>query len=383
MNNFTFHNPTKVMFGKDSIAQISSAIPQDARVLLLYGGGSIKQNGVYQQVESALANHQWFEFSGIESNPEYDTLMKAVSLVEEKQITYLLAVGGGSVIDGTKFIAAACSFDGEPWDILAKQANVNRALPIGCVLTLPATGSETNIAAVVTRKALGKKLSFMSEHVRPDFAVLDPQTTYSLPDRQLANGVVDAFVHVIEQYLTYPVGASVQDRFAEAILLNLIDLGPKVFEADNYLVRANLMWNASQALNGLIGAGVPQDWSTHMIGHELTALYGLDHAVTLAIVLPPLLRHRITQKREKLLQFAARVWHLDCADQDAAIHAAIDKTEAFFQAMGIATRLSDHGITEEAVRLVPRKLMENGLFKLSERGDFTPKDAEIIIKAAI
>lgn len=382
MHNFIYHNPTKVIFGKNTITQLRNELPTDAKVLVLYGGGSIKHNGVYEQVCQALDGVEWGEFAGIEPNPEYDTLMQAVTLIKQQGFTYLLAVGGGSVIDGVKFIAAAAHFEGEPWDILAKQAKVESALPLGCVLTLPATGSETNIASVVNRRALGKKLSFLSEQVRPQFAVLDPEVTYSLPERQLANGVVDAFVHVIEQYLTYPVNATVQDRFAEAILQNLLDIGPTVFNKD-YATRANLMWNATQALNGLIGVGVPQDWSTHMIGHELTALYGLDHAVTLAIVLPSMLRHTKAAKREKLLQYAQRVWHLDPVDEEQAIEQAIANTEAFFRQMGMLTRLSEHDISDDAVRLVPRKLMENGMFKFGERGELTPKDAETVIRNAM
>lgn len=382
MHNFIYHNPTKVIFGKNTITQLRNELPTDAKVLVLYGGGSIKHNGVYEQVCQALDGVEWGEFAGIEPNPEYDTLMQAVTQIKQQGFTYLLAVGGGSVIDGVKFIAAAAHFEGEPWDILAKQAKVESALPLGCVLTLPATGSETNIASVVNRRALGKKLSFLSEQVRPQFAVLDPEVTYSLPERQLANGVVDAFVHVIEQYLTYPVNATVQDRFAEAILQNLLDIGPTVFNKD-YATRANLMWNATQALNGLIGVGVPQDWSTHMIGHELTALYGLDHAVTLAIVLPSMLRHTKAAKREKLLQYAQRVWHLDLVDEEQAIEQAIANTEAFFRQMGMLTRLSEHDISDDAVRLVPRKLMENGMFKFGERGELTPKDAETVIRNAM
>ncbi|MDN4500793.1 iron-containing alcohol dehydrogenase [Alteromonadaceae bacterium BrNp21-10] len=383
MQNFIFHNPTKVAFGKDSIAELKNLLPADAKVLLLYGGGSIKKNGVYEQVVAQLGDHQWFEFSGIEANPEFDTLMQAVAMVKEQQIDFLLAVGGGSVVDGTKFVAAAANFEGEPWDILAKGAEVKSAIPLGCVLTLPATGTETNTASVVNRQELGKKLAFLSDHVRPQFAILDPQVTYSLPERQLANGVVDAFVHVIEQYLTYPVNATVQDRFAEGILQNLIEIGPKVFEPNNYEVRANLMWNATQALSGIVGVGVPQDWSTHIIGHELTALYNLDHAVTLAIVLPQMLRHQRKVKRGKLLQFAERVWHLDISDEEAAIDKAIDSTEAFFRQMGMKTKLTEHNIDDSVIRLVPRKLMENGIMQLGENADMTPKDAEIVIRAAM
>ncbi len=280
--------------------------------MLCYGGGSIKSNGVYQQVMDALSAHTVVEFSGIEPNPEYDTLMRAVVAVKTHDIDFILAVGGGSVIDGCKFIAAAAVFPGEPWDILAKAEPVADAMPLVVVLTLPATGSETNFYSVVSSRQTGDKLHFFAEALFPRFAILDPTVTYTLPARQVANGVVDAFTHTIEQYLTYPVGGHLQDRFAEGILLTLIEDGPKALTApQNYTVRANVMWCATMALNGLIAAGVPQDWSTHMIGHQLTAQYGLDHAQTLAIVLPNMMWHQRVQKRDKLLQYAERVWGLD------------------------------------------------------------------------
>lgn len=382
MNNFIYHNPTKVAFGKGSIAKLSVLLPEK-KIMLVYGGGSIKNNGIYQQVIEQLEGHHWCEFSGIEANPEYSTLMQAVELAKQEKIDYILAVGGGSVIDGSKFIAAAAHYDGEPWEILASGGRVKSAVPLGCVLTLPATGTETNTGAVVNRRDIGKKLSFMSEHVRPQFAILDPEATYSLPERQLANGVVDAFVHVMEQYLTYPIGASVQDRFAEAILSNLIEIGPQVLGQQDYQVRANLMWNATQALSGLIGAGVPQDWSTHMIGHELTALHNLDHAVTLAIVLPRVMHYQKEHKREKLLQYAERVWGLSRYDEDGAIDLAIEKTEQFFRDMGIKTKLSEHGIGSDVAENVASKLEENGFTKLGEHQNISPDDARKIVAASM
>ena len=378
MRNFIYHNPTKVAFGKGSISNLSKLLPKQ-KIMLLYGGGSIKKNGIYDQVIEQLRDYEWCEFSGIEANPEFTTLIKAVEMAKQENVDFLLAVGGGSVIDGTKFVAAALKHDGDPWDILAGGARVQDATPLGCILTLPATGTETNAGAVVNRSEVGKKLSFMAEAVRPQFAILDPEVTYSLPDRQLSNGVVDAFVHVMEQYLTYPVNATVQDRFAEGLLLNLIDIGPQVLQSKDYEVRANLMWNATQALSGLIGVGVPQDWATHMIGHELTALHGLDHAVTLAIILPRVMHHQKEQKRQKLLQYAERVWGLSTYNEDSAIELAIEKTEQFFQEMGIPTKLSDHNISEEVADKVEEKLTENGYVKLGEHQDITPQHARDIV----
>lgn len=339
MLNFSFQNTTKIHFGEGQIKVLSKAIPKTARVLVTYGGGSIKTNGVYEQLVAALSQHTWFEFSGIEPNPSYATLMQAQDLIVQHDIDFLLAVGGGSVVDGTKFIAAAAMFEGDdPWAILEQGLPVKQALPLACVLTLPATGSESNTGAVVTRD--GNKLAFMSPLIRPLFAVLDPAVTLSLSDRQIGNGVVDAFVHTMEQYLTYSVNGKVQDRFAEGLLLTLIEEGPKALVPETSAdldVRGNIMWAASMALNGLIGAGVPQDWSTHMIAHELTGAYKIDHARTLSIVLPAVMKVCAGAKREKLLQYAERIWHLTEGDEDSRISRAIERTEAFFQSMQVPT----------------------------------------------
>jgi NADP-dependent alcohol dehydrogenase len=361
MQNFTFSNPTKIVFGEGQIKELANLIPANARILVTYGGGSIKKNGVYEQVTKALEGKTWFEFSGIEPNPHYETLMKAVELIKQEKIDFLLPVGGGSVIDGTKLIAAAVNFEGEPWDIMAKQQPFFSALPIGCVLTLPATGTESNGNAVITKAATQEKLSFGSPLVYPQFAILDPTATYSLPPRQIANGAVDAFVHTMEQYLTYPVDAKVQDRFAEGLLMTLIEEGPRSLkEPTNYAVRANVMWAATMALNGLIGVGVPQDWATHMIGHELTAMHGLDHAQTLAVVLPALMHHQRDKKRAKLLQYGRRVWNLDHTDEDALIDAAIAATRGFFEEMGTPTTLSGYGVGRESIPKLVDMLVKHG-----------------------
>lgn len=372
MQNFSFHNPTRIIFGEGQIAALDACVPKNARVLITCGGGSIKANGVLAQVQAALGERAWFVFGGIEPNPTYETLMQAVAVARERDIDFLLAVGGGSVIDGTKFIAAALKFDGEPWDILAKQAEVRDAMPFGSVLTLPATGSEMNSGAVISHRGKGDKLPFFSEATYPRFSVLDPTTTYSLPPRQVANGVVDAFVHVVEQYLTYPVDAKVQDRFAESLLITLTEIGPQALaEPHNYAVRANLMWTATLALNGLIGAGVPQDWATHMLGHEITALHGLDHAQTLAIVLPAMLSVRREQKREKLLQYAQRVWNITEGSEDERINAAITATRVFFERMSLGTRLRDYQIGGGSIGALVKKLEEHGMTALGEHGDVT------------
>ena len=370
MNNFTFHNPTRILFGQGRIADIAREIPASARVLITYGGGSVVKTGTLAEVKAALAGYTVFEFGGIEPNPTYETLMQAVELARREKIDFLLAVGGGSVIDGTKFIAAAIPFAGEPWDILAKRAPVKTTIAFGSVLTLPATGSEMNNGAVITRRASNDKLAFSNSRLYPRFSVLDPTKTFTLPPRQIANGVVDAFVHITEQYLTYPVDAKVQDRFAEGLLLTLIEEGPKALkEPENYAVRANIMWTATLALNGLIGAGVPNDWATHMLGHELTALHGLDHAQTLAVVLPAMLQVRRDEKREKLLQYAERVLSLKDGDADARIDQAIEKTRQFFESMQVPTRLSGYGIGQDAIPALLAQLERHGMVKLGERQD--------------
>ena len=385
MLNFDFYNPTKILFGKGRIADLAKVVPSDARVLLLYGGGSVKQNGVLDEVNAGLANRSFHEFSGIEPNPSYETLMQAVELVRRENIDFLLAIGGGSVIDGAKFVAAAAQFEGDPWSILEKRGtNITGALPFGTVLTLPATGSEMNSGSVVTRKSLKAKMAFSNTHCFPKFSILDPTKTFTLPTRQIGNGVVDAFAHVMEQYMTYPADAPVQDRFAEGILQTLIEEGPKALsDPQNYDVRANIMWCATLALNGLIGAGVPQDWATHMVGHELTALYGLDHAQTLAIIFPSMLKIRKESKRAKLLQYAARVWHLTSGDEDIRIDAAIEKTQRFFEQMGVKTRLTDYGIQSENIETVLSQLDSHRMTMLGERRDVTLEVSRKVLEASL
>lgn len=385
MLNFKYHNPTLIVFGPETIGELSTLIPAAARVLILYGGGSAEKNGTLAEVRRALAGRVVQEFGGIEANPTYETLMRAVQQVRAEKLDFLLAVGGGSVIDGTKFVAAAVNFEGEPWTILQKfGSNIGSALPFGSVLTLPATGSEMNNGAVITQQATQTKLPFQSALVFPQFSILDPTKTYSLPARQLANGVVDAFTHIVEQYLTYPVQALVQDRFAEGLLQTLIEIGPRVLaDGEDYDTRANLVWVATQALNGLIGAGVPQDWSTHMIGHELTALYNIDHARTLAIVLPANLDVRRAAKQAKLLQYAERVWQITAGSNDERIDAAIGRTRAFFESLGIPTRLSDYQLGPAAVDAVIAQLAAHGMTRLGERRDVGLAESRRILESSL
>ncbi len=382
MLNFSYYNPTRIHFGRKTIAQLDQHIPADARVLLLYGGGSIQRNGVYDQVIKALGKRTVLEFGGIEPNPDFSTCMRAVDMAREEKVDYLLSVGGGSVLDGVKFIAAAIPFKGDPWTILSEGAKVNSAVPIGCVLTLPATGSEANPVAVISRRETGDKLHFGSEHVFPRFSILDPETTFSLPPSQTANGVIDAFVHCVEQYLTHSVNAPLQARQAEAIMRTLVEEGPKAMaQPDDYDARANIMWCATSALNLVIGLGVVQDWTSHAIGHELTASFGLDHAQTLAIVLPSLLREQRKVKHERLLQFAREVWGVDAADPETAIDLGLEKMEAFFKSLGVGTRLSDYEIEAAATAPIVEKFRKAGA-KMGEHQDIDAYKVARILNAA-
>ena len=373
MNNFQYHNPVRVLFGKGQIAQLPKQIPTQAKVMLTYGGGSIFKNGVYNQVKAALSGYTVVEFGGIEANPTYETLMKGVEIARREGIDFLLSVGGGSVLDGTKFMAAAIPFEGtDPWQIVANRAKFTKVLPIGAVLTLPATGSEMNYYAVISRQETQEKKGMGNPLVYPQFSVLDPETTFSLPPRQIANGIADAFTHVMEQYMTYPVRAEMQDRMAEAVLLTLIDEGPKMLaNPTDYDAAANIMWAATMALNGLLAAGVPTDWATHQIGHELTALHGIDHARTLAVVLPHLLEIKKDSKREKLLQYGRRVWQLTGTDEEV-VAGAIQKTADFYESLGIPTKASSYDIPTSTVSEVVQRFEARGM-NFGERADITPQ----------
>lgn len=383
MNNFDFKNPTKILFGDGQIANIVNEIPKNAKVLMLYGGGSIKKNGVYEQVIKALESFEYVEFGGIPANPEYSVLMKALEVIKTQKIDFLLAVGGGSVIDGTKFLSSAALYEGDnPWMILKEGKPTLKGMPFGSVLTLPATGSEMNSGAVITNKETKEKLGMGGAGLFPVFSVLDPTVVHSIPKKQLANGITDAFTHVLEQYLTYPIDAKLQDRFSEGILMTLIETAPKLIENPaDYKTAANFMWSCTMALNGLIQKGVPTDWATHVIGHELTALYGIDHARTLAIIAPSLYRHSLDTKKEKLAQYGERVWNITEGTIEEKALAAIEKTEAFFHSLEIPTKLSEYtNDYKESAAFISNRMTERGWIALGEQKLITPKDVEAIVE---
>lgn len=386
MFNFTFQNPTKILFGKGRIADLAREIPSGSKVMLTYGGGSARRYGILDQVHQSLAGYEVREFGGIEPNPSCETLMAAVELVRREKIDFLLAAGGGSVIDGTKFIAAAANYDRDPWEIIETGGrNLRTALPLGTILTLPASGSEMNGAAVISRRSTNTKSFFTSRFVLPRFSILDPSLSFTLPAAQVINGIIDTWVHITEQYLTYPVQALVQDRFAEGLLLTLRSEGRRALtEPDNYDVRANLMWCSTLAQNGLIGLGVPQDWATHMLGQELTALYGIEHGQTVAVLLPAMLEVRKESKKDKLVQYARRVWEIAGeGDEGDLAELAIQQTRSFFASLGAKRCLADFGLDSSHIPAVLANLAAKSPTAYGERRDVTPEVLQRVLELAL
>ena len=381
MNNFVFQNPTKLVFGKGEIKRLSKLIDKNKKILITYGGGSIKRNGVYEQVMQALEGYDIVEFSGIEANPDYSTLMKAVDICKTQNIDFILAVGGGSIIDGTKFIATAAKFEGEDaWDILSKKERLPKPMDFASVLTLPATASEMNNGAVISRRDRQEKLAFHNPEGYPKFSILDPDVVLSLPAKQISNGIVDIYAHTLEQYLTTCLDTKVMDRWAESLLLTLIDEASELLsENPSYDSRANFMLTATMGLNGFISMGVDEDWATHMIGHELTALCGLDHGETLAIVHPGVMDIMRKEKHGKLLQYARRVWNITNEDEEQAIDEAIERTENFFRSIGKKTRLSEYGIGDDIIETIVERFKQRG-WNVGEHGIVTPEKARLILE---
>ena len=374
MFNFDFYNPTHIVFGKDRLGELDTLVPKDAKVLITYGGGSAVRSGLIDRIVKALGNRKVEQFGGIEPNPSLETCERAVAFIKEHGVDFVLAVGGGSVVDATKLIVMGATYDGPVIEVMKAGVPevpvemVPNPLPFGTVMTLPATGSEMNNGAVITYG--DGKYPVFSSLVFPKFSMLDPTLTFTLPEKQVKNGVIDTFVHTTEQYLTYPVEGRIQDRFSEGILKTMIEIGKETVEnPENYDIRANHVWASTLALNGLIGAGVPQDWATHLIGHELTAAYHLDHGITLAIVLPALLE--------------VKKWHITAGTTEEKADKAIAKTREFFESLGVSTHLKDYGLGEEAVDKVVKQLEDHGMTRLGEKGDVTPDVAREILTRAL
>ncbi len=383
MNNFQYKNPTKILFGKNQIENLATEIPENAKILMLYGGGSIKKNGIYDQVSKALSKFEVVEFGGIPANPEYAVLMNALEVVKKENITFLLAVGGGSVIDGTKFLSAAALYEGdEPWDILVKNIRTLKGMPFGTVLTLPATGSEMNSGAVITRAETKEKFAMGGPGLFPMFSILDPEVVKSIPQRQIANGLADSFTHVLEQYMTYSVDAKLQDRFAESILQTIIEVAPSILkDTTDYNAASNFMWGCTMALNGLIQQGVPSDWAIHAIGHELTALFGIDHARTLAIIIESHYTQNFEDKKGKLAQYAERVWNVNEGTLEEKAKVGIEKTIEFFHSLGIDTKLSDYVKEYKGTaEIISKRFEERGWKGIGEKGKVTPEMVKTIVE---
>ena len=385
MLNFELYNPTNYIFGKDQMQKLSKLVPAGAKIMLAYGGGSIFKNGVHQQVIDNLKDFEIIKFGGIEPNPHFETLMQAVEIIKKENITFIIAVGGGSVIDGVKFISGATNYEGNHVDILKNRVlftDLSKVIPFGVVLTLPATGSEMNSGSVVTIEATKEKLVLGGSALFPKFSICDPTVIASLPKRQLQNGVVDAFTHVMEQYLTYPHDAILQDRIAEGILQTLVEIGPNVVEnPTDYKLASNFMWSATMALNGLIQKGVPSDWATHMIGHELTALYEIDHARTLAIIAPNLYKVLFETKKEKLAQYGERIFCVQGNSVEEKAEKAIEKTIEFFKLMGMETKISEFTKEyQETANFIVNRFEERKWLALGEKQNITLEKVREIVE---
>ncbi|MBC7004361.1 iron-containing alcohol dehydrogenase [Photobacterium sp. BZF1] len=387
MNNFDFCNPTRILFGEGAAENMANYISAEAKVLVVYDS-IIEKIGTLDKVLANIAN-EVIKFDKIQSNPKFEILMEAVEIVRRENVTFILAVGGGSTMDGAKFISIAAhneAFIGNEAEILhvtpMTDERIKQNIPVGTVVTLPATGSEMNPHAVISHGE--DKLGISSPFAYPAFSVLDPTYTFTLPQSQIANGIADSFIHTAEQYVTFPAEGRFQDRTAEGIMRTLVEVAQDNLEQpENYDARANLMWCSTMALNGLIGSGVPVDFATHMIGHEVTSLFGIAHAPSLVIIMPALWRVRKEQKAAKLLQYAERVWDITEGTDDERIDAAIDKTEEFFRSLGLKTRFSDYGYTFKDVEPVLGLLEKHNMTALSETGDLDLTWSKRILETAM
>ncbi len=376
MLNFVFENPAKILFGKDQLPKIAREITKyHQRVLLIYGGGSIKKTGLYDQITAILKENNIFyvEQPGVQVNPRIDSVREGIKLCRENDLGMVLAVGGGSVIDCAKTIAAGFYYDGDPWDFFTNTARVTNALPVGVVLTLAATGSEMNVNAVINNQATQEKIGIGSRHLTPRFAILDPTYTFSVPAHQTAAGVADIMSHVFEQYFSSNDGAFLQDRMCEAVLKTCIHYGPiAIKEPNNYEARANLMWSSTIGLNGILSAGKATDWATHNIEHELSALYDMTHGLGLAILTPHWMEYVLDETTvNKFAEYACNVWGVQEIDDFEAARKGIDLTRQFFLSLGLGNKLSEQGVTEESLPVMAAKAAASplGRFKKLDQND--------------
>ncbi len=366
LQNFVYHNPTKLIFGRDQLEHLKNELPQYGnRILFVYGGGSIKKIGLYDQVIGLLKemNVHTFELSGVEPNPRLTTVYKGIDICKQNDIQFILAVGGGSVIDCAKAIAAGTKYDGDVWDLVTKKKEAEDALPIGVVLTLAATGSEMNSNSVITRWETNEKYVWKSPHVYPKFSILDPAYTIYVPKEQTVYGIVDMMSHVLEQYFHTPTNAPVQERMCEAVLQTIIETAPLLVEdLENYDLRETILFAGTIALNGTLSMGVQSDWGTHHIEHALSAVYDIPHGGGLAIIQPNWMKYVVDENVEKFKQLAIRVFDVDPTGKDEREIAleGIKKLRQFWTSIGAPERLSDYQIDDSNLELLADKVMDGG-----------------------
>ncbi|WP_077624079.1 iron-containing alcohol dehydrogenase [Sediminibacillus massiliensis] len=379
MQNFTYYNPTKLIFGKGQLDQLKTEVPQyGKKVLMVYGGGSIKRNGLYDQVKNTLAEigAEVFELSGVEPNPRVSTARKGVDICKTEGIEFLLAVGGGSTIDCTKAIAAGAKYDGDVWDIVTKQAPADDALPFGTVLTLAATGSEMNAGSVITNWETNEKYGWGSPHTFPKFSILDPVNTFSVPRNQTIYGIVDMMSHALEHYFHHETNTLLQDRMVESILITVMETAPKLLDdLESYEHRATILYNGTMALNGVVNMGYRGDWATHNLEHAVSAVHDIPHGGGLAIIFPNWMKHCLDENPARFKQLAVRVFNVDPegkSDREAGLE-GIEKLREFWNSIDAPSQLRDYDITEDSIELMAEKTVvanpEFGNFKKLNKED--------------
>ncbi|MDF1508435.1 iron-containing alcohol dehydrogenase [Robertmurraya sp. DFI.2.37] len=368
MQNFTYWNPTKLIFGQGQLVQLKEEVPKYGRkVLLVYGGGSIKKSGLYTQVINLLQEIKAdiFELSGVEPNPRISTVRKGVDVCKSEGIDFILAVGGGSVIDCTKAIAAGAKYNGDPWELVTKKAVAHEALPFGTVLTLAATGSEMNSGSVITNWETKEKYGWGSAVTFPVFSILDPVHTYTVPKEQTIYGIVDMMSHVFEHYFHLQENTLLQDRMCESLLITVMETAPQLLaDLENYDLRATILYNGTMALNGMLSMGYQGDWATHNIEHAVSAVYDIPHGGGLAILFPNWMKHNLKVKPERFKQLAVRVFGVDPEGKSAeeAGLEGIEKLRQFWNSIGAPSRLADYDIDDSKLELMADKAMINGEF---------------------
>jgi alcohol dehydrogenase YqhD (iron-dependent ADH family) len=389
LQNFVFHNPTKLIFGKGTLPSLKEEVPKyGKKVLLVYGGGSIKRNGIYEETMKYLReiDAEVFELPGVEPNPRLSTVHKGVEICKKENIELLLAVGGGSVIDATKAIAVGAKYDGDVWDIITKKAEVKDALPLGTVLTLAATGSEMNSGSVITNWETQEKLGWGSPYSFPKFSILDPTHTFTVPRDQTVYGIVDMMSHALEHYFSLAPNVPYNERMVESLLTTVIETAPKLLEdLQNYEYRETIMFCGTMALNGVINQGMRGDWATHGIEHAVSAVYDIPHGGGLAIIFPNWIRYNLDVTTPKMKQLAIRVFNVDStgkSDRQIA-EEGIDRLRQFWNSIGAPSRLADYNIDDSKLELMAEKAVSPAGGSLGRFKELTKRDVLEILKMCL